>query len=73
MGIKDYIKTNWINDKTKLNADNLNHIEDGIIQLASEVETLNGGSTGGTASLTIGTVTSGSVASASIVNNQLNS
>lgn len=25
-----YKKTNWINDKTVLSADNMNHIEDGI-------------------------------------------
>lgn len=25
-----YIKTNWVNNVTKLNADNMNHIEDGI-------------------------------------------
>lgn len=26
----EYNKTNWVNDQTKLNADNMNHIEDGI-------------------------------------------
>lgn len=25
-----YIKTNWVNDETELNAENMNHIEDGI-------------------------------------------
>ena len=25
-----YVKTNWVNDETKLNAFNMNHIEDGI-------------------------------------------
>lgn len=25
-----YTKTNWVNNVTKLNADNMNHIEDGI-------------------------------------------
>lgn len=25
-----YIKTNWVNNVTKLNADNMNHIENGI-------------------------------------------
>ena len=67
----NYSRQNFI-DGEKLYASNLNHIEDGIVQLASEVGASNGGSTGGTASLTIGTVTSGSAASASIVNNQLN-
>ena len=67
----NYQKQNFRSGQT-LYASHLNHIEDGIVQLASEVETPNGGSTGGTTSLTIGTVTSGSVASASIVNNQLN-
>ena len=67
----NYSRQNFVDGQT-LYASHLNHIEDGIVQLASEVETPNGGSTGGTTSLTIGTVTSGSVASASIVNNQLN-
>lgn len=26
-----YTKTNWVNNETKLNADNMNHIEDGIL------------------------------------------
>ncbi len=67
----NYSRQNFV-DGQKLYASHLNHIEDGIVQLASEVGTSNGGSTGGTVSLTIGTVTSGSAASASIVNNQLN-
>lgn len=41
MGIKDYVKTNWINDKTKLNADNLNHIEDGIENATNEIKNLD--------------------------------
>lgn len=63
----NYSRQNFV-DGQKLYASHLNHIEDGIVQIASEVGTSNGG----TASLTIGTVTSGSDASASIVNNQLN-
>ena len=63
----NYSRQNFV-DGQKLYASHLNHIEDGIVQIASEVGTSNGG----TASLTIGTVTSGSAASASIVNNQLN-
>ena len=27
-----YVKTNWVNDSTELNAENMNHIEDGIEQ-----------------------------------------
>ena len=30
-----YIKTNWVNNVTKLNADNMNHIEDGIEAIIS--------------------------------------
>lgn len=41
MEIKDYVKTNWINDKTKLNADNLNHIEDGIENATNEIKNLD--------------------------------
>lgn len=26
-----YTKTNWVNNETKLNAANMNHIEDGIL------------------------------------------
>ena len=63
----NYSRQNFV-DGQKLYASHLNHIEDGIVQIASEVGT----SSGGTASLTIGTVTSGPAASASIVNNQLN-
>lgn len=43
--IKQYDKKNWVNDQTPLNADNLNHIEDGIsnnnvtlIQVNAELE-----------------------------------
>ena len=34
-----YIKTNWVNNVTKLNADNMNHIEDGIEAIISVLET----------------------------------
>lgn len=33
-----YIKTNWVNNVAKLNADNMNHIEDGIETLATELQ-----------------------------------
>lgn len=57
-----YQRQNFVS-KQVLTAEALNHMEDGII--AAE-------QTGGTASLTIGTVTSGTSASASIVNGKLN-
>ena len=37
-----YIKTNWVNNVTKLNADNMNHIENGIEAATVEINTLNG-------------------------------
>lgn len=35
-----YTKTNWVNNVTKLNADNMNHIEDGIKNASDEVNVL---------------------------------
>ncbi len=35
-----YTKTNWVNGSTKLNADNMNHIEKGIGDLVTEVNLL---------------------------------
>lgn len=32
-----YTKTNWVNNVTKLNADNMNHIEDGIETAVTEL------------------------------------
>ena len=37
-----YIKTVWVNNVTKLNADNMNHIENGIETATVEINTLNG-------------------------------
>ena len=34
-----YIKTNWVNNVTKLNADNMNHIEDGIGAIDEDLKT----------------------------------
>ena len=36
----NYQKTNWVNNETKLNADNMNHIEDGIKNASDEVNVL---------------------------------
>ena len=62
--LKQYFKS-----KQKLTAAQLNHMEDGIADVTEKVENLGNGET---ASLTIGTVTSGETASASIVNGKLN-
>ena len=35
-----YIKTNWVNNVTKLNADNMNHIENGIEAAVNEINIL---------------------------------
>lgn len=69
----EYLKQ-YFKSKQKLTAAQLNHMEDGIADVTEKVENLsNGGNAGGTAaSLTIGTVTSGETASASIVNGKLN-
>ena len=34
-----YTKTNWVNNVTKLNADNMNHIENGIEAIIYALET----------------------------------
>lgn len=36
----NYQKTNWVNNETKLNADNMNKIEDGIKNASDEVSVL---------------------------------
>ncbi len=33
-----YIKTQWLNDETPLNADNLNHMEEGIEEAVDATE-----------------------------------
>ena len=35
-----YTKTNWVNNVTKLNADNMNHIENGIEAATVEIDAL---------------------------------
>ena len=35
-----YTKTEWVSGETPLSADNMNHIENGIADLASNVNTL---------------------------------
>ena len=35
-----YVKTEWINDQTPLNADNMNHIEEGIYELSENIQLL---------------------------------
>ena len=37
MAENSYIKTNWVNNVTKLNADNMNHIENGIEALYTAI------------------------------------
>ncbi len=68
-----YLKQ-FFKSKQKLTAAQLNHMEEGIADVTEKVENLgNGGNAGGdTASLTIGTVTSGETASATIENGKLN-
>ena len=58
-----YTKQNFVKGQV-LRADHLNHMEDGIAEAMENA--------GGSASLTIGTVTSGSAASASITDGKLN-
>ena len=36
-----YTKTNWVNNVTKLNADNMNHIENGIKNASDAINVLN--------------------------------
>ena len=36
-----YTKTNWVNNVTKLNADNMNHIESGIKNASDAINVLN--------------------------------
>ena len=64
-----YSPQTWVDKETRIDAARMQHIEQGI---SDTVKAVNALPSGGTASLTIGTVTSGSAASASIVNNKLN-
>lgn len=58
----NYEKITFVDHVTPLNAENMNHLEDGIAQAA----------TASTSGLSIGTVTSGDTASATITDGKLN-
>lgn len=64
-----YTPKTWVEKKTKIHAEDMTRIEQGIKEVADEV---NGLPRGGTASLTIGTVTTGDKAAASIADGKLN-
>ena len=64
-----YDKQMWTDDVTRINAEKMQHIEEGI---AAVTKAVNGLPSGGSGSLTIGTVTSGTEASASIEDGKLN-
>lgn len=64
-----YTPKTWVEKKTKIHAEDMTRIEQGIKEVADEV---NGLPSGGTASLAIGTVTTGNHAAASIEDGKLN-
>ena len=64
-----YTPKTWVEKKTKIHAEDMTRIEQGIKEVADEVNSLPNG---GTASLTIGTVTTGDAAAASITEGRLN-
>ena len=66
-----YEKQTWTDGQTTVYAGNMQHIEQGIVDAAEAINALER-NPGGTAALTIGTVTSGDTASASITNGKLN-
>ena len=66
-----YEKQTWTDGQTTVYAANMQHIEQGIADAAEAINALEQ-NPGGTAALTIGTVTSGDTASASITNGKLN-
>ena len=66
-----YEKQTWTDGQTTVYAANMQHIEQGIVDAAEAINALER-NPGGTAALTIGTVTSGETASASITNGKLN-
>ncbi|WP_302276216.1 hypothetical protein [Faecalibacterium prausnitzii] len=66
-----YEKQRWTDGQTTVYAANMQHIEQGIVDAAEAINALER-NPGGTAALTIGTVTSGDTASASITNGKLN-
>lgn len=67
----NYQKQTWTDGQTTVFAANMQHIEQGIVDAAEAINALER-NPGGTAALTIGTVTSGETASASITNGKLN-
>ena len=67
----NYQKQTWTDGQTTVYAANMQHIEQGIVDAAEAINELEQ-HLGGTAALTIGTVTSGDTASASITNGKLN-
>ena len=66
-----YEKQSWTDGQTTVCAANMQHIEQGIVDAVEAINEMQQGS-GSTATLTIGTVTSGDTASASIENGKLN-
>ena len=66
-----YQKQSWTDGQTTVYAANMQHIEQGIADAAEAIHEMQQGS-GGTAALTIGTVTSGDTAAASIADGKLN-
>lgn len=64
-----YTKQTWVDKETHVNAERMQHIENGIADVTREVNNLPSGTS---TSLTIGTVTSGTTAGATITNGKLN-
>ena len=67
-----YEKQTWVDKETRVNAVRMQHIEQGIADAAEAINELEQHPGGSTVNLTIGTVTSGDTASASITNGKLN-
>lgn len=64
-----YTPKTWVEKETRIHAEDMTRIEQGIKEVANEVNSLPNG---GTASLTVGTVTTGDAAAASITEGRLN-
>ena len=64
-----YTPKTWVEKETRIHAEDMTRIEQGIKEVADEVNSLPNG---GTASLTVGTVTTGDAAAASITEGRLN-
>ena len=67
-----YEKQSWTDGQTTVYAANMQHIEQGIADVVDAINELEQHPGGSTVNLTIGTVTSGDTASASITNGKLN-